>query len=150
MGVAYFSWIKTDWCTSADAHPVLGKFRESAPGPASRVYPLEKVGQAVADGNRQAQPRHLCAVVGQPAAPFHGMLPAIVEKANARATVRADREMIADIEKRGVEASSQLTGPGGAAAQAAAQAKEGWRSINRGVSRGVIQPVGRERPRDQR
>jgi hypothetical protein len=51
------------------------------------------------------------------------MLPAIVEKANARATARADREMIADIEKRGRETSSRLTGPGGAAAQSATSAE---------------------------
>ena len=50
VGVAYFSWIATDMVTSADQHPVFGKFRKSAPGLASHVYPLEKVGQAVADG----------------------------------------------------------------------------------------------------
>lgn len=134
VGVAYFSWIKTDLVTSADAHPVLGKFRTSAPGPASRVYPLEKVGQAVADGIAKRS-RVICVPswVNQ-LRRFHGMLPAVVEKANARATARADREMIADIEKRGVEASSRLTGPGGEAAQAATEA---------------IQPVGRELPQDQ-
>jgi short-subunit dehydrogenase len=135
VGVAYFSWIKTDLVTSADAHPVLGKFRTSAPGPASRVYPLEKVGQAVADGIAKRS-RVICVPSWvNHLRRFHGMLPAIVEKANARATARADREMIADIEKRGVEASSRLTGPGGAAARAAKEA---------------IQPVGRELPQDQR
>jgi NAD(P)-dependent dehydrogenase (short-subunit alcohol dehydrogenase family) len=119
VGVAYFSWIKTDLVTSADSHPVLGKFRKSAPGPASRVYPVEKVGQAVADGIGKRS-RVICVPswVNQ-LRRIHGMLPAVVEKANARAAARADREMIADIEKRGVEESSRLTGPGGAAAQAA-------------------------------
>lgn len=122
VGVAYFSWIKTDLVTSADSHPVLGKFRKSAPGPASRVYPLEKVGEAVTEGIAKRS-RVICVPSWvNHLRRIHGMLPAIVEKTNARAAARADREMIADIEKRGVEASSRLTGPGGAAAQAAARA----------------------------
>ncbi|WP_228559097.1 SDR family oxidoreductase [Catenulispora pinisilvae] len=119
VGVAYFSWVKTDLVTSADSHPVLGKFRKAAPGPASRVYPVEKVGQAVVAGITKRS-RVICVPSWlNNLRRFHGMLPAIVEKANARATARADREMIADVEKRGAEAASRLTGPGGAAAQAA-------------------------------
>jgi NAD(P)-dependent dehydrogenase (short-subunit alcohol dehydrogenase family) len=117
VGVAYFSWVKTDLVTSADAHPVLGKFRKGAPGPASRVYPLEKVGLAVADGIARRS-RVICVPSWvNHLRRIHGMLPALVEKTNARATARADREMVADIEKRGVQAASRLTGPGGAAAQ---------------------------------
>jgi NAD(P)-dependent dehydrogenase (short-subunit alcohol dehydrogenase family) len=124
VGVAYFSWIKTDLVTSADSHPVLGKFRKSAPGLASRVYPLEKVGQAVADGIAKRS-RVICVPSWvNHLRRIHGVLPVLVEKTNARAAARADREMIADIEKRGVEAASRLTGPGGAAAQAAGSAEE--------------------------
>ena len=116
VGVAYFSWIKTDLVTSADTHPVFGKVRKGAPGLASRVYPLAKVGQAVATGIAHRQ-RVICVPkwVNQLRL-FHGMLPSLVEKATARSTARADREILADIEKRGVEESSKLTGPGGAAA----------------------------------
>lgn len=133
VGVAYFSWVDTDLVTSADAHPVLGKFRKSAPGPASHVSPLGKVGQAIADGIAKRS-RVICVPswVNQ-LRRIHGMLPAVVEKVNARAAARADLEMIADIEKRGVETSSRLTGPGGAAAQAAKEA---------------IQPVDPEQPQD--
>ena len=124
VGVAYFSWIKTDLVASADAHPVLGRFRKGAPGPVSRVYPLEKVGEAVAEGIAKRS-RVICVPSWvNHLRRVHGMLPVVVEKANARATARADREMLADIEKRGVEASSRLTGPGGAAAQAAKTSAE--------------------------
>jgi NAD(P)-dependent dehydrogenase (short-subunit alcohol dehydrogenase family) len=118
VGVAYFSWIKTDLVTSADEHPVFGKVRKGNPGLASRVYPLEQVGNAVAKGI-VARQRVICVPkwVNQLRL-FHGMLPSLVEKVAGRTIPRADREILADIEKRGAEASSRLTGPGGAAARA--------------------------------
>jgi NAD(P)-dependent dehydrogenase (short-subunit alcohol dehydrogenase family) len=121
VGVAYFSWIKTDLVTSADAHPVFGEVRKGAPGLASRVYPLEKVGQAMVTGIAHRR-RVVCVPrwVNQLRL-FHGMLPVLVEKATARSTARADREILADIEKRGVAEASRLTGPGGAAAVEAEQ-----------------------------
>jgi NAD(P)-dependent dehydrogenase (short-subunit alcohol dehydrogenase family) len=116
VGVAYFSWIKTDLVTSADSHPVFGRVRKGTPGPASRVHPLEKVGAAVVQGVTRRS-RVIC-VPGwvNVLRLVHGMVPSVVEKATARSTARADREILADIEKRGVETSSRLTGPGGAAA----------------------------------
>ena len=118
VGVAYFSWIKTDLVTSADQHPVFGKVRKGNPGLASRVYPLEQVGTAVAKGVIARQ-RVICVPkwVNQLRL-FHGMLPSLVERVAGRTIPRADREILADIEKRGAEASSRLTGPGGAAASA--------------------------------
>lgn len=116
VGVAYFSWIKTDLVTSADSHPVFGRVRKGTPGPASRVYPLEKVGDAVAQGVARRS-RVICVPTWVNALRlFHGMVPAVVERATARSAARADREILQDIQERGVEASSRLTGPGGAAA----------------------------------
>jgi hypothetical protein len=102
--------------TSADEHPVFGRVRKGTPGPASRVYPLEKVGAAVTQGIAR-RARAVC-VPGwvNGLRWFHGLLPALVEKSTARSTARADREMLADIEQRGAAAASRLTGPGGAAA----------------------------------
>jgi hypothetical protein len=102
--------------TSADAHPVFGRVRKGTPGPASRVYPLEKVGAAVVQGVARRS-RVIC-VPGwvNVLRLVHGMVPSVVEKATSRSTARADRDILKDIDERGAEASSRLTGPGGAAA----------------------------------
>ena len=116
VGVAYFSWIDTDLVTSADAHPVFGKVRKGTPGLASRVYPLSAVGEAVTTGIARRR-RVVCVPkwVNQ-LRRFHGVLPVLVERATARSAARADREILLDIDRRGVAESSKLTGPGGAAA----------------------------------
>lgn len=116
VGVAHPSWIRTDLVESADAHPVFGKLRTGMPGPLSKTYPLRFALDGLDAGvRRRARTIHVPRWVGALKL-IRSFLPPIIEFGSKRAGVaEADREAVADIERRGARASA-VTGHSGRAA----------------------------------
>ncbi|TMC12723.1 MAG: SDR family NAD(P)-dependent oxidoreductase [Chloroflexi bacterium] len=115
VGVAHPSWIATDMVAAAEEHPVFGAVRRRMPGPATRTYPVSAAVDLLEAGiARRARtvhvPRSMLA-----AKLARAFLPALVERAAGRLMPEADAAALADVERRGGEASAPV-GPGGAAA----------------------------------
>jgi short-subunit dehydrogenase len=117
VGVGYFSFIDTDMVRGGDSHPAVGHMRKETPGPIKRTYPVSAVGRAVADGIEGR--RRWVVVPGwiRPLLVLRTALAPLIERASFDRAAEADRALQADIEARGVEASSAPVGPGGEAAR---------------------------------
>jgi short-subunit dehydrogenase len=120
VGVAYFSWIRTDLVTASDDHPVFGGIRKRIGGPMGRTYPVSMAAEAIVRGiERRARgvftPRWIRFLL-----PIRGLLQPIAERGAAAQVAEIDTKASADVERRGARAASAPVGPGGAAAMEAA------------------------------
>jgi NAD(P)-dependent dehydrogenase (short-subunit alcohol dehydrogenase family) len=118
VGVAHPSWISTDMVNSVDEHPVFGALRTSAPGLASRTYPVSLAVDLLDQGiSRRARAVHVPTWVGALKL-VRSLIPRVVELAARRFMPAADKAAIEDITRRG-EREASLVGPGGRADLAA-------------------------------
>jgi NAD(P)-dependent dehydrogenase (short-subunit alcohol dehydrogenase family) len=117
VGVGYFGFIDTDLVRGGDAHPAVGHMRNETPGPIKKTYPVSAVGQAVADGIEGR--RRWVVVPGwiRPLLVMRTALAPLLERASFDRAAEADRALLEDIEKRGVEEVSAPVGAGGEAAR---------------------------------
>ncbi|SNR67589.1 Short-chain dehydrogenase [Haloechinothrix alba] len=116
VGVAHPTWIRTDLVESADAHPVFGKLRTGMPGLLGKTYPLPVALDCLERGIlRRARTIHVPRWVGGLKL-LRAFLPPVIEIGGRMTGVpRADRDALADIERRGARESA-ITGHGGRAA----------------------------------
>lgn len=119
VGVGYFSWIDTEMVRGADRHPALGSMRSKLPAAVRKTYPVSDVGDAVVAGF-EARSRW----VGVPrplirfALPLRGLMTRLTERGSKDGYPEMEAAFIRDVADRGVEAASQPTGKGAAAAVA--------------------------------
>jgi NAD(P)-dependent dehydrogenase (short-subunit alcohol dehydrogenase family) len=114
VGVAHPSWISTDMVNSVDEHPVFGALRTSAPGLASRTYPVSLAIDLLDAGiSRRARAVHVPTWVGVLKL-VRSLVPRVVELAARQFMPAADKAAIEDINRRG-EQEASLVGPGGRA-----------------------------------
>ncbi|HEX2071257.1 MAG TPA: SDR family oxidoreductase [Thermoleophilaceae bacterium] len=117
VGVGYFSWIDTEMVRGADRHPALGAMRAKLPAAARKTYPVSAVGDAVVAGFEQR-----ARWVGVPlwmirlSLPLRGLLTRLTERGARDSYPEMEAAFERDIVDRGVEAASQPSGAGGAAA----------------------------------
>ncbi|HYJ00094.1 MAG TPA: SDR family oxidoreductase [Thermoleophilaceae bacterium] len=117
VGVGYFSWIDTEMVRGADRHPALGSMRSKLPAAVRKTYPVSDVGDAVVAGF-EARSRW----VGVPAPlirfvlPLRGLMTRLTERGSKDGFPEMEAAFERDIADRGVEAASQPSGSGGAAA----------------------------------
>jgi NAD(P)-dependent dehydrogenase (short-subunit alcohol dehydrogenase family) len=117
VGVGYFSWIDTEMVRGADRHPALGSMRSKLPAAVRKTYPVSDVGDAVVAGF-EARSRW----VGVPrpmirfALPLRGLMTRLTERGSKDGYPEMEAAFQRDIANRGVEAASQPSGSGGAAA----------------------------------
>lgn len=118
VGVAHPSWIATDLVHGADEHPVFGKLRAGMPGPIGKTHPVPLALDALEKGVlRRDRTIHVPGWVGLLKL-VRAFLPPIVEiggMLRGNMVAKADKDALADIEKRGAAASSRPVGAGGAA-----------------------------------
>lgn len=117
VGVGYFSWIDTEMVRGADRHPALGSMRSKLPAAVRKTYPVSDVGDAVVAGF-EARARW----VGVPrtmirfALPLRGLMTRLTERGSKDGYPEMEAAFQRDVADRGVEAASQPSGSGGAAA----------------------------------
>jgi NAD(P)-dependent dehydrogenase (short-subunit alcohol dehydrogenase family) len=117
VGVGYFSWIDTEMVRGADRHPALGSMRSKLPAAVRKTYPVSDVGDAVVAGF-EARSRW----IGVPAPlirfalPLRGLMTRLTERGAKDGYPEMEAAFERDITNRGVEAASQPSGSGGAAA----------------------------------
>jgi NAD(P)-dependent dehydrogenase (short-subunit alcohol dehydrogenase family) len=116
VGVGYFGFIDTDMVRGADAHPALGKLRESMTGPLAKTYPLAKAGKAIADGIEGR--KRWIVVPGWARAMIFArtLIQPLIEKQSQEHAAEADAAFMRDVEERGAAVASGPVGPGGLAA----------------------------------
>jgi NAD(P)-dependent dehydrogenase (short-subunit alcohol dehydrogenase family) len=114
VGCAYFSWIATDMVAGGDAHPAFGFVRARLPGPFRKVYPVSKVGDAVADGIARRRRWVVVPAWERLLLPLRGLVFPLFDAEARRIAPEMDRRFLEDVEQRGAEASAPV-GAGGAA-----------------------------------
>ena len=117
VGVGYFSWIDTEMVRGADRHPALGSMRSKLPAAVRKTYPVSAVGDAVVAGFEARSrwvgvPRPLIRM----ALPLRGLMTRLTERGSKDGYPEMEAAFERDIADRGVEAASQPSGSGGAAA----------------------------------
>jgi NAD(P)-dependent dehydrogenase (short-subunit alcohol dehydrogenase family) len=117
VGVGYFSWIDTEMVRGADRHPALGGMRSRLPAPARKTYPLSDVGDVVVEGFERRS-RWVGVPRGQVrlALRLRGFLTGLTDRGAKDSYPEMEAAFERDIADRGVEAASQPSGTGGAAA----------------------------------
>ncbi|TDO44295.1 NADP-dependent 3-hydroxy acid dehydrogenase YdfG [Kribbella sp. VKM Ac-2527] len=114
VGVAHLTFVDTDMVRGVDEHPVFGKVRTGIPL-ANRVYPLELAVDKFTQGIRKrSRVVHVPGWIG-PLKIFRALIPHVVELGSRFSVAKADRAALADIEARGVAASTRASGAGGLA-----------------------------------
>ena len=114
VGVAHLTFVDTDMVRGVDEHPVFGKVRTGIPL-ASRVYPLELAVEKFTQGIRKrSRVVHVPGWIG-PLKIFRALIPHMVELSSRFSVAKADRAALADIEARGLAASTRASGAGGLA-----------------------------------
>lgn len=115
VGVAHPTWISTDMVNSADEHPVFGPLRKGSLGPLGKTYPLSFAVAAFADGiTRRARTIHIPrSLLGLKL--LRALIPPVVEVLAGRFLPKTDAAALADVQRRGADASAPV-GPGGRAA----------------------------------
>ncbi|RKN37769.1 SDR family oxidoreductase [Streptomyces hoynatensis] len=115
VGVAYLSWTDTDMVRAADEEPALRELRARLPWPVNRTAPLGPAVRRLAAGIE----RRAVHVYAQPwlraAVPVRWLLPAVTGGPLGRRELRRAAPALSRVSRRG------LAGPGGAAAERAAQ-----------------------------
>src|SRR3954447_1875770 len=127
VGVAYFSWIDTDMVRGADAHPLAAGFRQKAPPPFSKTYPLELTGRAVADGIEQRARSVMVPSWLRLVLPARTLLRRLAERDLLKHAPELDARAQEQLRTLGEEEMSRPVGAGGAAAEAAQPASVGSR-----------------------
>lgn len=121
VGVVHPTWIATDMVAGAEQHPVFGRLRRGAKGLGSRTYPLSVAVELISAGvRRRARAVHVPGWVGAVKL-VRALAPRLVELYARRIVPGADRDALADIERRGA-AESSLVGPGARADAARSRA----------------------------
>ncbi len=117
VGVGYFSWIDTEMVRGADRHPALGSMRSKLPAPVRKTYPVSDVGDVVVDGFERRS-RWIGVPKGQVrlALRLRGFLSGLTDRGARDGYPEMEAAFKSDIAARGVEAASQPSGTGGAAA----------------------------------
>ncbi len=117
VGVGYFSWIDTEMVRGADRHPALGSMRAKLPKPVRKTYPVSDVGDAVVAGFEQRS-RWVGVPKGQVrlALKLRGFLAGLTDRGARDGYPEMEAAFVQDVAARGVEAASQPSGTGGAAA----------------------------------
>ena len=114
VGVAHLTFVDTDMVRGVDEHPVFGKVRTGIPL-ASRVYPLELAVEKFTQGIRKrSRVVHVPGWIG-PLKIIRALIPHMVELSSRFSVAKADRAALADIEARGLAASTRASGAGGLA-----------------------------------
>jgi NAD(P)-dependent dehydrogenase (short-subunit alcohol dehydrogenase family) len=115
VAVGYFSWIDTEMVAGADRHPAFGFARAKLPGPFGKTYPVEKVGEAVADGIERR--RRWIVVPGWARLILltRGFNFPIFDAGGRRHTIEMEERFERDIAERGRERASAPVGAGGEA-----------------------------------
>ena len=126
VGVAYFSWIATDLVSvGRDDSAVFSKLASLTRGPLGRVYPVSAAGEAIVRGIEGRSPRVAVPGSVKAALLLRGVLPALVERRLRRVMPEVEGAVLADVEARGVSASSRPGGAGGEAAMRAMEERQG-------------------------
>jgi NAD(P)-dependent dehydrogenase (short-subunit alcohol dehydrogenase family) len=116
VGVGYFSYIDTDMFRGGEAHPAVGKLRESAGGPFGKTYPLSAAGQGIADGIEGRKRWVVVPGWGRALLVLRTVLAPVLDREGYDIAAEADELFAADVRERGVKAASAPVGPGGRAA----------------------------------
>jgi NAD(P)-dependent dehydrogenase (short-subunit alcohol dehydrogenase family) len=116
VGVGYFGFIDTDMVRGADAHPAVGKLRETATGPLAKTYPLAKAGKAIADGIEGRKRTVVVPSWARALMLLRGMMQPVLERQAAPHVPESDAAFMRDVEERGAAVASGPVGPGGEAA----------------------------------
>ncbi|MGH3623543.1 MAG: SDR family oxidoreductase [Sciscionella sp.] len=118
VGIAHPTWISTDMVNSADEHPVFGPLRTGSLGPLGKTYPLSVAVQAFSAGMaRRARTIHIPrSLFGMKL--IRALVPPVVEVLGGRILPKIDAAALADVRRRGADASAPV-GPGGRAAMTA-------------------------------
>jgi NAD(P)-dependent dehydrogenase (short-subunit alcohol dehydrogenase family) len=116
VGVGYFGFIDTDMVRGADAHPALGKLRDSIGGPLGKTYPLSQAGQAIADGIEGRKRWIVVPPWARALIVARTIIQPLLERQSGEHAAEADAIFARDVEERGAAAASGPVGPGGQAA----------------------------------
>jgi NAD(P)-dependent dehydrogenase (short-subunit alcohol dehydrogenase family) len=123
VGVAYFGWIDTEMVRGVDSRPGFAGLRAKISGPMNKTYPVDTVARAIVDGiERRARwvmvPGWLRALLLA-----RGPFSVLIDRTGRREVGEVEQRLAAEIELHGAAATTAPTGAGGAADNAAREAR---------------------------
>jgi NAD(P)-dependent dehydrogenase (short-subunit alcohol dehydrogenase family) len=123
VGVGYFSWIDTEMVRGVDARPGFGGLRAKISGPLNKTYPVEDVARAIVAGvEGRARwvtvPNWIRALLLA-----RGPFSVLLDRAGRREVGEVEQRLAAEIALHGAAATTAPVGAGGAADNAAREAR---------------------------